>query len=47
MWNTAPEPSHQLSHDMSCPACGHGVHVYLACGDGCECGPRAMPGSAA
>lgn len=36
-----------LSHDMSCLRCGHGLHVYLGCGDGCACGPQAMPGVAA
>ncbi|MFC5730146.1 MULTISPECIES: hypothetical protein [Nocardioides] len=36
-----------LSHDMSCGRCGHGLHVYLGCGDECACGPQAMPGVAA
>lgn len=47
MWNTALEPTHQMSHDMPCPRCGHGIHVYLGCGDGCSCPPAELPGSAA
>ena len=34
-----------VPHDMTCPQCGHGLHVHLACGDGCDCDPQAMPGS--
>ena len=48
MWDTptdtTPTP---VSHDMSCGHCGHGLHVYLECGDGCACVPRLMPGAAA
>ena len=36
-----------LPHDMSCACCGHGLHVYLGCGDDCDCGPQIMPGAAA
>ncbi len=36
-----------VPHDMSCACCGHGLHVYLGCGDGCDCGPQIMPGTAA
>ena len=36
-----------VPHDMSCAHCGHGLHVYLVCGDGCDCGPQTMPGTAA
>ncbi len=36
-----------LPHDMSCACCGHGLHVHLGCGDGCDCGPQVMPGTAA
>lgn len=36
-----------VPHDMSCACCGHGLHVYLVCGEGCECGPQIMPGTAA
>lgn len=36
-----------IPHDMSCARCDHGLHVYLACGEGCQCGPQAMPGTAA
>jgi hypothetical protein len=31
---------------MLCLYCGHALHVYLACGDDCECGPQEMPGLA-
>lgn len=50
MWDTA-EMLHssdaQLSHDLPCPACGHGAHTVLPCGGGCDCPPVAMPGSQA
>ena len=51
-WHTAQaDPSHAtrppLPHDMSCAHCGHGLHVYLGCGGGCDCGPQIMPGTAA
>jgi len=36
-----------VPHDMSCARCQHGLHVYLACGDGCQCSPQTMPGTAA
>lgn len=36
-----------LSHDLPCPHCGHGVHTYLPCGDGCACPPVQLPGAAA
>jgi len=36
-----------IPHDMSCAHCNHGLHVHLACGEGCQCGPQAMPGTAA
>ena len=39
---TTPVP-----HDMACAYCGHGLHVYLECGDGCDCTPHLMPGTAA
>ena len=42
--DASPTP---VPHDMSCACCGHGLHVYLGCGDGCECGPQIMPGTAA
>jgi hypothetical protein len=41
---SAPTP---VPHDMSCAHCGHGLHVYLECGDGCDCTPHLMPGTAA
>ena len=47
MWDSAwPDMamgSTHLSHDMPCPRCRHAPHVYLACGDGCEC-PTMRPG---
>jgi hypothetical protein len=45
-WPTAPANT-PVPHDMSCAQCRHGLHVYLACGDGCDCGPQMMPGTAA
>jgi hypothetical protein len=47
MWDTVVENQQHLSHDMPCQACGHALHTYLECGDGCECRPRSMPGDAA
>jgi hypothetical protein len=47
MWDTpVATASAAISHDMSCAHCGHGLHVYLDCGDGCDCPPRLMPGAA-
>jgi hypothetical protein len=48
MWDTAQEvagSAEHLSHDMPCQRCGHGVHTYLSCVDGCDCKPAAMPGA--
>jgi hypothetical protein len=39
MWDTVETLSEHLSHDRPCPHCGHAIHVYLACGDGCDCQP--------
>jgi len=36
-----------LSHDLPCQSCGHGIHTFLPCGDGCECPPVLMPGQVA
>lgn len=48
MWDTVLDTGHtstdHLSHDMPCLRCGHAVHTFLACGDGCECRPALMPG---
>ena len=33
-----------LSHEPPCVVCGHAAHLYLPCGDGCECRPTLMPG---
>jgi hypothetical protein len=43
-WNDTGTGSAPLSHDMPCPRCRHAPHVYLACGDGCDC-PTMRPGS--
>jgi hypothetical protein len=45
MWDTVETTTMLLSHDPLCPRCGHAVHTFLACGDGCECQPVVMPGS--
>lgn len=45
MWDTVQSTTMNLSHDMPCAHCGHALHVYLACGDGCDCQPQVMPGS--
>lgn len=49
MWDTVhhPDERHEhLSHDRPCQRCGHAIHTYLACGDGCDCPPVALPNSA-
>ena len=33
-----------LSHEPPCVRCGHPAHLFLPCGDGCECQPTLMPG---
>ena len=45
MWDTVETTTMLLSHDLPCPRCGHGMHTFLSCGEGCECGPVVMPGS--
>ena len=47
MWDTVQEATEHLSHDRPCVACGHALHIYLACGDGCDCQPALAPGHAA
>lgn len=47
MWDTVVENEQHLSHDMPCQRCGHALHTFLVCGDGCECRPQVMPGDAA
>lgn len=48
MWDSpAPMTPRAVPHDMSCALCGHGLHVHLECGDGCDCAPQLMPGAAA
>jgi hypothetical protein len=39
MWDTVLTNDVHLSHDMPCQHCGHAYHVYLACGDACDCAP--------
>jgi hypothetical protein len=33
-----------LSHDTPCVRCGHAAHLFMPCGDGCDCEPTPMPG---
>jgi hypothetical protein len=40
MWDTVQTNGEHLTHDMPCPHCGHALHVYLECGDGCDCAPQ-------
>jgi hypothetical protein len=47
MWDGVESAGTALSHDMPCVHCGHAVHVYLPCDDGCDCEPCVMPGNAA
>ena len=47
MWDTVQTTTMRVTHDMPGTQCGHALHVYLACGDGCECQPQVMPGNAA
>jgi hypothetical protein len=44
MWDTVQTNETHLSHDMPCQRCGHPLHRFLSCGDGCDCRPAAMPG---
>lgn len=44
MWNTVETSSLHLSHELPCPRCGHGPHIFLACSDTCDCVPAPMPG---
>lgn len=44
MWDTVPEQDDHLSHDMPCQRCGHAMHTFLSCDDGCDCTPAIMPG---
>ncbi|HTW14125.1 MAG TPA: hypothetical protein VMF51_03290 [Nocardioides sp.] len=43
MWDTVQSSGEHLSHDRPCPRCGHGMHTFLACGDGCSCEPSQKP----
>jgi hypothetical protein len=43
MWENDKEEE-CLPHDMSCGRCGHALHTYLSCGDGCDCPPTELPG---
>jgi hypothetical protein len=44
MWDTWQDNDQHLSHDMPCPRCGHALHTFLRCDDGCDCQPEQMPG---
>ncbi len=43
MWDTVQVSREHLSHDMPCARCGHAMHTFLACGDGCECERMSPP----
>lgn len=46
MWDTlGATAGPPLSHDMPCPYCGHGAHLYLSCSETCDCSPLGMPGT--
>ena len=47
MWAFVQINSLHLSHDLPCQRCGHPAHIYLACGDECDCKPTLMPGAVA
>jgi len=48
MWDTPVETAETtIPHDLPCPDCGHGLHVHLTCGDGCDCDPQGLPGTSA
>jgi hypothetical protein len=47
MWDTVETTTQLITHDMPCPLCGHAMHTFLACDDGCDCRPQAMPGALA
>jgi hypothetical protein len=45
MWEIEPDDNAAtLSHEMPCPRCGHPPHLFLRCGDECDCEPEEMPG---
>ena len=44
MWDTVQANDTHLSHDMPCQRCGHALHTFLGCDDGCDCQPALMPG---
>ena len=44
MWDTQNTTSLHLSHDIPCPACGHGRHSYLPCSTECRCPAQPIPG---
>lgn len=46
-WATSSASAAQLSHDLPCPSCGHGIHTVLPCRDDCRCPPVVLPGQAA
>lgn len=44
MWETVPDSTSHLSHDMPCGRCGHAMHTFLACSPVCDCEPALLPG---
>ena len=44
MWDTVQANDTHLSHDMPCQRCGHALHTFLGCDNGCDCQPALMPG---
>ena len=47
MWDTVQTSDTHLSHDMPCQRCGHALHTFLGCDDGCELPARADAGRVA
>jgi hypothetical protein len=45
MWDTVQINEQHLSHDMPCQRCGHELHTFLGCDQGCGCAPALMPGA--
>jgi hypothetical protein len=45
MWEIPQNSSSsRLSYDAACLRCGHAVHVFHSCSDGCGCAPVLMIG---
>jgi len=39
MWEIPSSRSAELSRHLPCVRCGHAVHVFHSCGNGCGCTP--------